>query len=232
MHLFYETDLSPESIQLSPEEAKHCRSLRIKKGDIVYLTDGYGNLCKTEITADERYNFHVRILHRQKEYNRRTFNIHIAISPTKNPDRMEWFLEKVTEIGIDEITPILCEHTEKTHVNTERFRKIIISAMKQSFSAYLPKLNSKTTFRDFVEKAGENQKFIAYCGGKASLHLNSGYKKNQNVRILIGPEGDFTAEEVAFAEKNGFVLITLGKNRLRTETAGIMACSIINIMNT
>ncbi len=173
------------------------------------------------------------------------FTKHRSQKHITKPDRIEWFLEKTTELGIDEITPLLCRHSERDVVKSERLQKVLVSAIKQSVKAYLPKLNELTKFTELVKKPFEGQKFIAHCStmpspfstlrqaqGDSIQYLGKQYKAGNNVLILIGPEGDFSPEEVTLAKENGFAEISLGDSRLRTETAGLMACSLINVMNS
>jgi len=156
--------------------------------------------------------------------------LHIAIAPTKNIDRIEWFLEKATEIGIDEITPLICIHSERRTVNAERLNKVIIAAMKQSLKAYLPKLNKETKIEEFIRQQTTSSKFIGYCSGDTQK-LKDMYKSGNDAVILIGPEGDFSEGEVMKAKENGFIPINLGNSRYRTETAALVACHTINLMN-
>jgi len=230
MHLFYTPHIDPQFHVLSQEESKHCRVLRIKPGDFIYLTNGKGTLCKAIVTDNATGIYHTKIVEQHEEFNKRPYHLHIAIAPTKNTDRFEWFLEKVTELGIDEITPLICEHSEKSHLKYERLQKVLIAAVKQSFTAYLPRLNNQSKFTDFVKTAFSGQKFIAYCG-ESPQHLRVACVPEQEVTILIGPEGDFSEEEITLAKNSGFIPITLGKNRLRTETAGVFACSVVNTVN-
>lgn len=232
MQLFYCPNINSDLIFLSEEECVHCIGvLRHKKGDIIQIVDGAGGLYKAEIIVAEKRNCEVRILKTQKEWGKRNYYLHIAIAPTKNIDRFEFFLEKATEIGVDEITPIICEHSERKEVKPERLNKVMVAAMKQSVKAYLPELNSSTRFRDFVEQAKSPQKFICTCNADKSSILKNIYTKEKDVLLLIGPEGDFSKEEIKFAESNGFKTISLGESRLRTETAGIVACSEIYFIN-
>jgi 16S rRNA (uracil1498-N3)-methyltransferase len=173
----------------------------------------------------------VQIINHIKDYEKLYFSPHIAIAPTKNIERLEWFLEKATEIGIKEITPVLCEHSERKIINMERLEKIIVSAMKQSLKTYIPVLNPLTRFTDFVSKPFNGQKFIAHCTEGIRSELIHSYVKQSESLILIGPEGDFSPKEIEFAKSNGFIEISLGKSRLRTETAGIVACHTINLLN-
>ncbi len=230
MHLFYAAHIDPEFHILSQEESKHCRVLRIKAGDFVYLTDGKGNMFKAIVSDNSTGIYHLKIVEHFTDFHKKPYRLHIGIAPTKHTDRFEWFLEKATELGICEFTPLLCEHSEKTHLKYERLEKVLVSALKQSFSAYLPKLNYMVNFSDFVNSAFD-QKFIAVCTENLP-HLSSVCKPGRQTTILIGPEGDFSENEIMLAQKNNFIPITLGKNRLRTETAGIFACSVVNIINS
>ena len=161
------------------------------------------------------------------------YHLHIAIAPTKNMDRLEWFVEKATEIGISEITPLLCRYSERKVVKLERINKIIVSAMKQSKKSLLPQLNEMISFNDFIKKCeGHDNCFIAHCYNQNKQSLSQLYLKGNDATIVIGPEGDFSEEEVESALKNGFSPITLGESRLRTETAGIVACHTIQLLNS
>jgi 16S rRNA (uracil1498-N3)-methyltransferase len=231
MHLFYVKNIVSDYHDFDKEVSKHCKVLRLKNGDTVYLTDGKGNMHKAEIVDNNYLCTKVKIVETTPEYNKRPFYLHIAIAPTKSPDRFEWFMEKATEIGIDEISPIICEHSEKTHLKMERLEKILESATEQSFSAYLPKLNQLRTFNELITESTPSQKFIAYCNDTERLELKTSCLPHKPTLVLIGPEGDFTENEIVLAKKNMFVPINLGNSRLRTETAGVVACTIINQLN-
>jgi len=232
MHLFYIPDISSDMQLLPPEESAHCiKVLRLKKGDTIYLTDGKGGLHKTSIILDHPKKCVIKIIESQQAVGKRDFNIHLAVAPTKNINRFEWFLEKATEMGIDEITPILCTHSERKILKPERLNKVITAAMKQSLKAYHPKLNDITSFDKFVRMAECDQKFIAYCSESYKNQLKDKYTKGKNVIVLIGPEGDFSPVEVETANKNGYQPISLGPSRLRTETAAIVACHTVNLVN-
>lgn len=232
MHLFYTPYITTPVYTLSEEESKHAvRVLRLTVGDVIYLIDGTGGFYKAELTDANAKRCTVKITETKKEYNKNSFYLHIAIAPTKSIDRVEWFLEKATEIGIDEITPLECEHSERTVVKPERLNKILVSAIKQSVKAYLPKLNEMADFDKFVKKPFEGQKFIAHCHTYTQVHLKKLYTTGQNALILIGPEGDFSEKEIQVALQNGFKEISLGNSRLRTETAALVACDVINILN-
>ncbi len=231
MHLFYCSDITTENYTLNEEESKHCiRVLRLKIGDMIHITDGTGNLHKTELIDDHPKRCSVKIVETQKEYGKKSYSIHMAVAPTKNINRYEWFLEKATEIGIDEITPIICEHSERKEVKINRLERVILAALKQSLKAYLPKLSEPSKFNQFVNQPFDGQKFIAYCEGKPKL-LKNLYTPNSNALILIGPEGDFSPQEVEQAIAAGFTPVSLGNSRLRTETAAVAACHTINLLN-
>jgi len=232
MNLFYTPVINSLTHVLSEEESKHCiRVLRLKEGDTIQLIDGIGGFYSAKIIGTNPKKCEVEITETKKEYGKRTHYLHMAVAPTKNIERFEWFIEKVTEIGIDEITPIKCKHSERTIVKEERLNKVVVSAMKQSVKAYLPKINEMISFEKFIEKDFSGQKFIAHCFDQPKQSLKIGYQKNKNALILIGPEGDFSKTEVSLALKNNFREISLGKSRLRTETAAIVACHTINLLN-
>lgn len=231
MHLFYNTVISHNIINLSEEESKHCvRVLRLKLGDIVWVTDGIGKMYKTSIVDYNKKNCVLQVVEVFENYEKRPFKLHIAISPLQSSDRLEWFVEKATEVGIDEITPILCEHSERKNINIERLQKVAVSAMKQSLKAYLPKINPLIKFQDFIIKGFDGQKGIAYCSDERQ-HIIDWYKKSSDCLILIGPEGDFSQKEIDLALQNKFIGISLGNSRLRTETAAITACAALNLIN-
>lgn len=232
MHLFYTPDIVSDVYQLSEEESKHCtRVLRLKIGDRINLIDGYGGFYLAEIIDEHPKKTILKVLDKQIEYGKRNHYLHIAIAPTKNIDRFEWFLEKATEIGIDEITPIICDHSERKEVKQDRANKIITSAIKQSLKAYHPKLNSQITFNQFISSASADVKYIAHCEDKPKQEINSGFIKQQNYLILIGPEGDFSTTEIEVALQKGYYPVSLGQSRLRTETAALQACFEINYLN-
>ena len=241
MHLFYTPDISSNTYTLNEEESKHSiRVLRLRIGDKVTLIDGIGGLYEAVIKDDHPKNCKVSITETKKEFGKRTIHLHIAIAPTKNMDRLEWFTEKATEMGIDEITTIDCQNIKRTVVNTERLNKVAISAIKQSLKAYLPKINDIVDLKKLIaaNSSFTGQKFIAHCypsisekGEDKKPHLKDLYKKGNNALILMGPEGDFSMEEVKLAMSSGFKEISLGSSRLRTETAAIYACATVNIMN-
>lgn len=232
MQLFYIPEITGNLITLPEDESKHCiRVLRMKLGDNVDIVDGKGNLFSCSIVDTNPKRCVVSVSKKVEEHGKRSFELHIAIAPTKNIERFEWFLEKTTEVGIDKVTPLLCEHSERKSVNPERLERILVSAMKQSGKAYLPKLMNFMKFRDLVMNASEDIKLIAYCGDFTYTHIKNHLVMGKSVLILIGPEGDFSPDEVSFAVNHGFKTIGLGESRLRTETAGVVACIIANVTN-
>ena len=232
MQIFYVPHIDGQKITLSEDESKHCvRVLRLGTGDSIRIVDGKGNLFNCKIAEDNPKRCTVRIESVIKDFEKRPFRLHIAIAPTKNMDRLEWFVEKATEIGIDEITPLLCEHSERKVVNLERLERVMISAMKQSGKAMLPKLNPATPFESVLKNADEKVKLIAYCGDLATAHAREFIGKGESVIFLIGPEGDFSPMEIQAAIENHFNAVSLGSSRLRTETAGVVACTMANLIN-
>lgn len=231
MQIFYTPDISGSEYILSEDESKHAiRVLRMNLGDHIFLVDGKGAFIEAIIADAHPKKCRIIVRNVVADFEKRDYYIHIAISPLKHPDRLEWFLEKATEIGIDEITPLLCERTEKKSFNLSRSNRVIESAMKQSIKAYHPVINPLTKFNDFVKRVGEEVKMIACCEGGRKLIMEC-YKPGQKALILIGPEGDFSDEEITLAKAHDFVPITLGTSRLRTETAGVAACHSISFVN-
>jgi 16S rRNA (uracil1498-N3)-methyltransferase len=232
MNLFYTPNIQDQFYQLDEIESKHCvRVLRLKEDDIIHLIDGKGNLYKAKIIEAHPKRCSVQCIETQTEFGKLNYYLHIALAPTKNIDRTEWFLEKCTEIGIHEFTPLLSTHSERKVVKHERLFKVITSAVKQSLKAYHPKLNELTKFSDLVSSSFDGEKYIAHCNEGPKTHLKKLYQAKQNALILIGPEGDFSPEEVELAKKHGFQEISLGESRLRTETAGVVACHIVSLEN-
>lgn len=232
MHIFYNNDLSGDITELGEEEARHCaRVLRLKPGELIGITDGKGIFCTARLlTLDTR---HVTVTIVQRDLvPERSFRLHMAVAPTKNIDRFEWFLEKATECGIEEITPLICAQSERKVIKPERLNKIIVAAMKQSQRAWLPKLNDAVKLKDFVKNySSDNQSFIAHCDEGDKNPLRDAYKPGKDVMIMIGPEGDFSPEEVQLARSKGIQAISLGQNRLRTETAALVSCVEVNFLN-
>lgn len=232
MHLFYTPDIL-SSGEMPEEESNHAvKVLRLTEGDEVLLIDGQGTFYKAIISRAHHKRCGVQIVESYPEENHWPFKIHVAVAPTKNMDRIEWFAEKATEMGIDAITLLKCRYSERKDVKTERLNKILVSAMKQSLKASLPHLEGMTDFRKFVEQPFDGQKFIAHCYKDSERNLLTKlYRPGSNMLILIGPEGDFSEEEVALALKNGFEPVSLGNSRLRTETAALAACHTIHVIN-
>jgi len=234
MHLFYTPDITPSHPQyfLNEEESKHAvRVLRLEVGSPVQLIDGRGGLYTAEIKDAHPKRTILQITGVTTEYQKRNHYLHIAIAPTKNLDRLEWFLEKATEIGIDEISLIICQRSERKEAKTERLDKIITSAIKQSLKAYHPVLNEPIAFNKFLAQPFDGQKFIAHCEDRHKTNLQAELQKHGRYLILIGPEGDFSPTEIDAALDNGYKAITLGESRLRTETAALEACFEVNFLN-
>jgi len=232
MHIFYTPELSGKTYILDETESKHCvRVLRLEKGDEITLVDGRGGFFTAEIADPNPKRCAVNVTKSDLNFGQRNFQVHLAIAPTKNMDRIEWFLEKATEIGVSRVTPLLCRHSERKEIKHDRLEKVMISAMKQSLKAYLPQLDELTKFSDFVRQPFEGQKFIAHCEEQHRELLKNAMIPNKNYLILIGPEGDFSPEEIEMAIAAGFVPVSLGDSRLRTETAGVVACHTFNLLN-
>lgn len=232
MQLFYTPNIQLPQYVLDKEESAHCvRVLRLTEGSEIHMTDGKGNLFRAKLINANIKECIVEVVETFPYYGKRNFNLHIAIAPTKNIDRFEWFLEKATEIGIDQITPLICDHSERTIIKPERLIKIITSAVKQSVKAYHPILNEAVKFKKFVKENTDVDKYIAHCEKDGKISLKSAYNKGNNALILIGPEGDFSLDEIKSAIENNYKPVSLGNSRLRTETAGIVACHTINFIN-
>lgn len=233
MHLFYTPNIHGDTYTLNEEESNHCNKvLRLSVGSVVYLIDGNGGLYTAEIVEAKKKAVNLRITDVQSGFGKRNHHLHIAIAPTKNIDRLEWFLEKATEIGIDEITPIICERSERKIIKEERLEKVITAAVKQSLTAFHPKLNSITSYQDFIKQDFNSTKLIAHCVVESERQaIDQSILPLESYLILIGPEGDFTPKEIELALHNGYKPVTLGNTRLRTETAGLAACFEVNYVN-
>ncbi len=236
MQLFFTPDLNPslKNFILSEEESKHAiRVLRMNNGDHLHLIDGRGGLYEAQIIDPHPKRTILTILNVKEDYQQPRYHLHIAVGPTKNIDRIEWFLEKATEVGIQEITPIICEHSERKEVKLDRLNKVVVAAMKQSLKAYLPKLNPAVSFKQFLKNIPNEgvQKAIAHCVDAEKKYLNQILVPAQHYIILIGPEGDFSEEEIDLALEMGFCPISLGEARLRTETAALAACMEVSLLN-
>lgn len=231
MNLFYQPHITEGVHHLDDEESRHCvKVLRRNNGDTIRITDGKGSFYDAVITRADPRQCEFSIQHTGRA-EVRPYKIHIAVSPTKNADRIEWFVEKATEFGIDMISLIECENSERAFIKTERLRKLAISAMKQSLKATLPEIKEVKPFAEFVQAVSESGRFIAFVDHENPTHLNHVVKKNESTVVLVGPEGDFTKDEIQQALDSAFVKVSLGKSRLRTETAAIAACHIINLAN-
>jgi len=233
MHVFYTPDIDSDQYILNEEESRHCvKVLRLAVGAQVFLIDGKGGLYKAEIISETKRNVGLKVLEATREYNKRNHHLHIAVAPTKNIDRIEWFLEKATEIGIDEITPIICDRSERRIIKEDRLTKVITSAVKQSLQAYHPVLNPQADLSDFLNTPNDSNKMIAHCiSGAARQYIGQVAQPKQHYTILIGPEGDFTPDEIGLALQCGYKPLTLGNTRLRTETAALEACFEVNYIN-
>ncbi|CAM3417333.1 16S rRNA (uracil(1498)-N(3))-methyltransferase [Flavobacterium chungbukense] len=233
MQLFFNPDIdeTTERFSFDKEESRHIiKVLRKKDSDILHVTNGFGLLFETQITLASDNKCIVEVLsitHAEKP----KFHLHLAVAPTKMNDRFEWFLEKATEIGIQEITPIFCDRSERKVINRDRFEKIILSAMKQCNETFLPKLNEAVSFKDFIKQQQNGLQLIAHCEETDKKSLKEVLKPNEDVTILIGPEGDFSEKEIVLALENNYKPVTLGNTRLRTETAAVVACHSVVFFN-
>lgn len=233
MQLFYspQLDSSVSQFTFSEEESKHIiKVLRKKEGDILNITNGKGYWFEARIISADLKKCKVEIFDTTRKHPAKHW-LHMAVAPTKLNDRFEWFLEKATEIGVNEITPIICERSERKTIKIERLKKVVQSGMKQSLQTYLPKLNDALTYKEFMEKSHDGLRFIAHCEDEEKLDLKRRVAPDKDVTILIGPEGDFSKPEIELAYENGFLPISLGRNRLRTETAAIVACTVVTTIN-
>jgi 16S rRNA (uracil1498-N3)-methyltransferase len=242
MQLFYAPDIIPPVYTLDEEESRHAvKVLRLGVGGRLHLVDGRGTLYEAEVATASPRGCEVRVVSSIPEFGRRGYRLTMAVAPTKNSDRYEWFLEKATEVGVDTVIPIECANSERRVFRPERAAKVVVSAMKQSLKAYLPELTPLTPVREVLERPFEGVKLIAHCRAEGEtaggcdpvrrVPVTGVLRPGTDVLILIGPEGDFTAEEVSLALKNGFVPISLGDSRLRTETAALVAVTAAYLKN-
>jgi 16S rRNA (uracil1498-N3)-methyltransferase len=233
MQIFYSAEVYDGRALFSREESVHClRVLRMRPGDSITFTDGKGNLYEGVISGDDPKGMTVTVTSETGDPSLRTYRLHIAISPLKNDDRLEWFIEKAVETGIDVITPVICNRSEKKKIRKERLEGIMIAAMKQSARCLLPGLEEPETLGRFLSRACEGKKIIATCDTSFDrVAITKSFDRGDDVIILIGPEGDFTPEEVKAAISAGFQPVHLGTGRLRTETAGIAACCSVSLAN-
>lgn len=230
MQLFY-TNNSELEFTLPSEESKHItKVLRKKEGETLHFTDGKGQLLITEITSSDIRKTRVKIIKKIEQEKQHNYYLHVAIAPTKNMDRFEWFLEKACEIGIDEITPIICDRSERKFVKTERGNRILLSAMKQSLKYHLPKLNEAISLNNFMKQDFIGNKYIAHCENSEKIELKNKETEKRTL-ILIGPEGDFSVSEIEKSIEKNFLAISLGNSRLRTETAGLVCVTTISNRN-
>ena len=230
MFIFYQPNIQQGVNELDREESRHCvKVLRKKEGDSIRITDGKGSFYEATIRQANAKACGFEIIHQQK-IKADDFRIHIALSPTKNLDRTEWFVEKAVEIGVHQLSFLFCENSERKVLKTERLYRKAVSAMKQSQRAYLPEINELIKFKDFVAKHEAQQKYIAYLAKEPSPQLFNIAESKSSYLILIGPEGDFSEEEVVIAQQSGYKTVSLGNSRLRTETAGIAACHTLQLL--
>lgn len=235
MQLFYNSELDENSkeVLFNKEESRHIATvLRKKEGDVLQITNGKGVLYKAKLKSVNPKKC-TGILLDITQVENMPYRLHLAVAPTKLNDRFEWFLEKATEIGISEITPIICDHSERRQIKHERYDKIILGAAKQSLKAYLPKLNPAINFTEFISKdfSEYDLKCIAHCEETARQSLKAVLHAKQSILVLIGPEGDFSPSEINSAISDGFVAISLGPSRLRTETAALAICQSVGFVN-
>ena len=234
MHRFYCPDIA-DTLTLGEEDSKHCvKVLRMGEGDTIEVVDGNGTLYTCRITMAHPKRCAVEVLDKQSQPPHWGCRIVLGVAPTKNLDRMEWLVEKCVEMGVDRIIPLRCHNSERTVLKTERMKKIMVSAMKQSLKATLPQLDEMTPVEQVFAEPFEGSRCIAYCDEllprAERLTLPSVYQPGADVMVLIGPEGDFSPDEVVAAREAGFVPVTLGESRLRTETAGMMAVAWIHAL--
>jgi len=233
MQLFYNSELesTAKTFDFSKDESRHIvKVLRKSTGDLLKITNGKGWMFEAEVVIPNHNKCVVNILSSNFEAPR-PYKINLAVAPTKMNDRYEWFIEKATEIGVDQIIPIICQNSERKVIKTERFEKILQSAMKQSLHSYLPVLAPAISFFEFIKTPQQGSQYIAYCKDDEKLNLKDQIKPGTSITILIGPEGDFSLKEIEAALKQHYIPVSLGASRLRTETAGIVACHTIQLCN-
>lgn len=240
MQLFFASNTDSDYYTLSEEESHHCvKVMRLVAGDHVAVTDGNGTLCHCTIVEPHPKHCILKVDTRISDYGRHSFHLHVAVAPTKNTARMEWFVEKAVEMGIDEITPIICDHSERCVLRQDRLQKIAISAMKQSLKTFMPLIHPPTPLSELINSSTTQQlnssttqqRFVAYCDGDHRTPLHDIYSPGCNALILIGPEGDFSQQEIESSLAAGLIPVTLGQYRLRTETAALAATAFFNLVN-
>lgn len=218
---------------LNEDESLHCvKVLRHKVGDIIQVIDGNGTRAIGKIEAAHAKQCAVSLTEKEVVTQTRNYKIHIAIAPTKNIERIEWFVEKAVEIGVDEISFIKCKNSERTVIKDDRLKKVAEAAVKQSQQAFIPKLNSLLDFKEFIKKDNSDVKLIAHCEKESKQHIKQYISTNKSFTVLIGPEGDFTKDEIALALSSSYLPVALGDSRLRTETAGLFACNALAVINS
>lgn len=231
MNWFYSRQIQDNLVTIEGPEAQHAsKVLRLKTESKIAVIDGEGTYYECSILSIEKQKIIAQIITKKEDYKQRDFSIHVAIAPTKNISRFEWFLEKATELGIDEISPVITKNSERKHIRQDRLEKILIAATKQSQKAKVPILNPIQALDDFFKSVGHQEKYMAFCNND-NPHLVRQIETGRDVLILIGPEGDFNENEIEFALKDGYIPIGLGKERLRTETAGLIAVSTIHLFH-
>jgi 16S rRNA (uracil1498-N3)-methyltransferase len=233
MNFFYAPDLELHSewITLNYDESRHClRSMRMRQGDLAWMGNGRGLQAEVELDGTEANLAVFRVL-KCEQSAKRPAGLHLAVAPTKNHDRIEWMVEKATELGVATITPLICRHSERTRVQRDRLERLLIAAMKQSRDPFLPEIFAEKSFDSLVKEEFSGQKFIAWCGNERPPHLKDLLGKGSHACILIGPEGDFSDDEIKLARERSYEPVSLGYKRLRTETAAIFACSVFNMIN-
>lgn len=236
MRLFLSDDTHGSYAILPPDESKHCvRVLRMTAGDELWVTSGDGVMCRAHLAVPDERSCEVEIIERLDNYQPRPFCLHLAVAPTKNPARLEWLVEKAVEIGIDRITPLLCDHSERMHLKTERLDRIALSAMKQSLKARRPAIDPAISLDSLLsslpESSPDARRLVCHCADSDRRSIRQLYAPGQDVLVLIGPEGDFSPREITLALDHGFHPVTLGNSRLRTETAALYAITALNFMN-
>lgn len=229
MQFFYQPDLSADLVTLSSEESKHCvKVLRKTCGDAIFLTDGKGTMVKAELVTADSNNCTAQVVERHEEYGKRAKSLHLAVAPTKNPGRMEWLVEKAIEVGVEKISFIICDHSERERIDLKRLERIAISALKQSNTAWLPEMETLSfdaLLAQYEAKACD--KLMAWCDENNEMQLADFQFKTNEILLLIGPEGDFSPREVELARQQHFTEVKLGDRRLRTETAALYGCCIV-----
>ncbi|WP_439185647.1 16S rRNA (uracil(1498)-N(3))-methyltransferase [Carboxylicivirga taeanensis] len=230
MEVFFDPAFEGNGV-LNEAESKHCINvLRHKSGDKITVANGKGQYYTCRIINPHPKKCELELV-QAINYEPKPYAIHMAVAPTKSIDRFEWLIEKAMELGVDEITPLLCHHSERKKIRTDRIERVVIAAMKQSLKAYLPKINELTPFDTFIEQNAHSKGFIAHCYESEKLPLKTAYQNGTSCTLCIGPEGDFSEKEVEFAIKAGYQPVSLGNSRLRTETAGVVACHTIHLLN-